>query len=39
MTVQRALNSLLKSGQIIKLGGGRYTSYIWNRENDYNDHR
>ena len=39
VTVQRALNSLLKSGQIIKLSGGRYTSYIWNRENDYNDHR
>ena len=39
VTVQRALNSLLKSGQIIKLSGGRYTSYIWNREYDYNDHR
>lgn len=34
VTVQRALNSLLKSGQIVKLNGGRYTSYIWNREND-----
>ena len=22
------------SGEIIKLGGGRYTAYIWNREID-----
>ena len=34
ITVQRALNNLVKSGEIIKLSGGRYTSYIWNREND-----
>ncbi len=32
VTVQRTLNDLVKSGDIIKLGGGRYTSYIWNRE-------
>ena len=31
-TVQRALTSLLENGEIIKIGGGRYTSYIWNRE-------
>lgn len=31
-TVQRALESLLESGEVIKIGGGRYTSYIWNRE-------
>ncbi len=30
-TVQRALTSLMESGEIIKIGGGRYTSYIWNR--------
>ncbi len=30
-TVQRALESLLESGEVIKIGGGRYTSYIWNR--------
>lgn len=30
VTVQRALNDLLKSGEIIKIGGGRYTSYVWN---------
>ena len=34
VTVQRALNDLVKSGRILKLSGGRYTSYIWNREND-----
>ena len=31
-TVQRALNELLKKEEIIKIGGGRYTSYVWNRE-------
>lgn len=30
VTVQRTLNDLLKNGEIIKLSGGRYTSYIWN---------
>lgn len=30
-TVQRSLNDLVKSGEIIKIGGGRYTSYTWNR--------
>lgn len=34
VTVQRTLNELVKSGQIIKLSGGRYTSYTWNRENE-----
>lgn len=34
VTVQRTLNDLLKSGEIVKLGGGRYTSYIWNRERE-----
>lgn len=34
VTVQRTLNDLQKSGQIIKIGGGRYTSYTWNRENE-----
>ena len=33
-TVQRTLIELHKSGEIIKLSGGRYTAYIWNREND-----
>ena len=31
VTVQRALSDLLKSGDIIKIGGGRYTQYTWNR--------
>ena len=34
VTVQRALNDLVKRGDIIKIGGGRYTTYIWNRENE-----
>lgn len=33
-TIQRALNDLVKSGEILKIGGGRYTSYTWNREID-----
>ena len=33
-TVERALTELMASGEIIKIGGGRYTSYIWNREKD-----
>ncbi|MFI3211717.1 MAG: Fic family protein [Eubacteriales bacterium] len=31
-TIQRALNDLVKQDKIIKIGGGRYTKYIWNRE-------
>ena len=34
ITVQRALIELQKKGEIIKLGGGRYTSYTWNRERE-----
>lgn len=34
ITVQRTLNDLQKRGEIIKLSGGRYTSYTWNRERD-----
>lgn len=34
ITVQRALNDLLKSNQILKIGGGRYTSYVWNRDKE-----
>ena len=30
VTIQRALSDLLRSGQIIKIGGGRYTKYVWN---------
>lgn len=31
ITVQRALASLVASGQIEKIGGGRYTKYVWNK--------
>lgn len=34
VTVQRALNDLQKKGEIIKISGGRYTSYAWNREDE-----
>lgn len=34
ITVQRTLAELIKSGKIVKIGGGRYTKYAWNREND-----
>lgn len=33
-TVQRTLIDLQKSGEIIKIGGGRYTAYTWNWENE-----
>ena len=29
VTVQRALADLVESGQIEKIGGGRYTKYVW----------
>lgn len=34
VTVQRTLADLLKSGEILKISGGRYTSYVWNGENE-----
>ena len=34
ITIQRTLNKLLENRKIIKIGGGRYTAYTWNREND-----
>ena len=30
VTIQRALKELTDSGDILKIGGGRYTSYVWN---------
>ena len=33
VTVQRTLADLLKSGMVLKIGGGRYTSYVWNGDN------
>lgn len=32
-TINRSLSELLKSGEIVKLSGGRYTSYVWNGGN------
>lgn len=31
ITVQRTLADLLEKNDIIKIGGGRYTKYVWNR--------
>ena len=30
VTVQRTLNELVTKGEILKIGGGRYTAYMWN---------
>lgn len=32
VTIQRTLNDLVKNGEIVKISGGRYTSYVWNGE-------
>lgn len=34
VTVERALTDMVTKGEILKIGGGRYTSYIWNREKE-----
>ena len=34
ITVQRALTDMMNNNEIIKIGGGRYTSYAWNWENE-----
>jgi len=34
ITIQRALNDMVNSNHIIKIGGGRYTQYTWNWERD-----
>lgn len=34
VTVQRALNDLLKNGDILKISGGRYTRYVWNHDKE-----
>lgn len=36
ITVQRALIDLQNSGKIKKIGGGRYTKYIWNWDREEN---
>lgn len=34
VTVKRTLAKLIKENKVIKISGGRYTSYTWNRENE-----
>jgi len=34
ITVDRALKDMLDKGEVFKISGGRYTTYIWNREMD-----
>ncbi len=34
VTIQRALKELTDKGEILKIGGGRYTSYVWNWEKE-----
>lgn len=39
VTVERALTEMVKKGELLKIGGGRYTSYLWNREKKQDDNR
>ena len=32
VTVERTLTEMVKNREILKIGGGRYTAYVWNRE-------
>ena len=34
ITIERVLSDLKKAGDIIKIGGGRYTKYAWNHEKE-----
>ena len=34
VTIQRTLNDLIKKGDILKIGGGRYTAYMWNHNKE-----
>lgn len=34
VTIQRTLNDLVQQNEIIKLSGGRYTTYTWNKERE-----
>lgn len=34
VTVERSLKELLSSGEITKIGGGRYTKYAWNHDKE-----
>lgn len=39
VTVERTLTNMVKQGEILKINGGRYTAYIWNRERKEDDYR
>ena len=34
VTIQRTLNELVTSGEVLKIGGGRYTAYMWNHDKE-----
>ena len=34
VTVQRTLGELVTCGEILKIGGGRYTAYVWNHNKE-----
>ncbi len=34
ITVQRTLADLQEKEQILKIGGGRYTKYVWNSDKE-----
>ena len=34
ITVERTLGELVKRGDVLKLSGGRYTAYTWNRDKE-----
>lgn len=34
VTIERALNDLKSDGTILKIGGGRYTKYVWNHNKE-----
>lgn len=34
VTVERALKEMLAGGEILKIGGGRYTKYVWNYDKE-----
>lgn len=34
ITIERALRKMVQNNEIIKIGGGRYTYYVWNRDKE-----
>lgn len=39
VTMERALTDIMKKGEILKIGGGRYTAYLRNKEIEIYDNR